>query len=190
MTDKIMNDIESFLDDDKISQKLVLMSLQISLFEIINYQVLNAPRNFFNKDIRLIESKLVTCDETVEYIENVKKHFKKDLYKSSAHWYKINDIISQEDFDLLIRLRDNRNHAAHEIINILFDSNFSFNEIDFRKAVGIYKKMCLWWIIEVESTINPIFDSIDRESFDYESAIEPQLFPAQRLMDLLNKILK
>ncbi|MBX7205083.1 MAG: hypothetical protein K1X81_06630 [Bacteroidia bacterium] len=189
MTDaKTIEDLNSFLDDSKISKKLILTSIHISLFELINYQVVNALKYFFSNDIRLINGKLVTCDETQEYIDNVKRHFKKDLYKSSAYWYMTNDIIEKDDFDLLVKFRDDRNDAAHEIINILFDSNFSIVHADFKKVVDIYKKICLWWIREVESTTNPAFDNINRDTFDFEKAIEPQLFPANRLLDLLKNI--
>lgn len=189
MTDpKIINDLNTFLDDSVISKKLILMSLHISLFELINYQVVNAPKNFFSKDIRLINGKLVACDETPEYKDNVKRHFKKDLYRSSAYWYLINNVIDKDDFDLLIKFRNDRNDAAHEIINILFDSKFSITQADFKAVVDIYKKICLWWIREVESTTNPAFDNINLDTFDFEMAIEPQLFPARRLLDLLEKV--
>lgn len=183
---KILKDIDSFLDDEKIIKKLVLISVHISFFELVNYQVINAPRNFFSNDVRIINGKLVTCDETQDYIENVKKHFKKDLYKSSAYWYKTNDIINQEEFELLVKFRNKRNDAAHEIINILLDSDFSFEKQDFIHIAEIYKKICLWWIREVESTTNPAFDNIDLKSFDFETAIEPKLFPIKRLLEILD----
>lgn len=191
MTDsKIINDLNGFLDDDKISKKLILMSLYISMFELVNYQVLNTPKNFFSSDVRLINGKLVACDESPDYIENVKKHFKKDLFKSSAYWYQINNIIDEDDFNLLVSFRDNRNNAAHEIINILFDSSFSVQHDEFEKVSNIHKKICMWWIKEVESTTNPAFDNINLETFDFESAIETQLFPVKRLVDLFNKLIK
>ncbi len=186
MTDsKILEDLNGFLDDDKISKKLILMSIHISLFELINYQVVNALKFFFSEKVKLINGKLVSDDETQEYIENVKRLFKKDLYKSSAYWYMTNNIIEKDDFDLLLKFRDARNDAAHEMINILFNSNFSIVQADFRNVVDIYKKICLWWIQEVESTTNPAFDNINRKTFDFVKAIEPQLFPANRLLDLL-----
>jgi len=187
---KIIDNINSFLDDNEVTKKLIWLSLHLSMFELINYQVINKPKNFFSDVKKLINGKIISCDETPEYINNVKCHFKKDLYKSSAHWYLINNIINETDFKLLIKFRDDRNNAAHEIINILFDSKFSIVVDEFFKIANIYNKICLWWIKDVESTINPIFENIDRDNFDFEAVIEPQLFPVKRLLELLTKIIK
>lgn len=184
---KIINDLISFLNDTDVTKKLILMSLHLSMFELVSYKVINEPKNFFSNDIKLINGKLIACDETKEYIDNVKNYFPRDLYKSSAYWYKENKIIDSLEFDLLIKFRAERNDAAHEIINILFDSDYSFSKDNFIAVAEIYKKICLWWLKEVESTINTAFESIDRDTFDYESAIEPQLFPVKRLLDLMFK---
>ncbi len=186
----IIESLNSFLEDDDITRKLIILSLHLSMFELINYQVINKPKFFFSNDIRLINGKIISCDETKEYISNVKCHFKKDLYKSSAHWYFLSNIINEEEFSLLIKFRDDRNKTAHEMIDLLFDSKFSIIVDEFFKIADIYKKICLWWVKEVESTTNPIFENINRDIFDFEAVIEPQLFPIKRLLDLLIKIAK
>jgi len=187
ISEKALNDYFSFMDDNTVNKKLIYISLQLSMFEIINYQIINRPKEFFSSDIRIIKGKLI-ANETKNYIVEVKELFKKDLFKASCIWYVNQKAITEEDLDILIRFRNKRNEAAHEIMDILLDSSFSMDSKDFLEIERIHKTICLWWIKEFESYVNPAFDDVDRETFDFEEAIEVQLFPIKRILKIIDSL--
>jgi hypothetical protein len=184
---KVLKDLKEFLEDDILVKKLILASLNISMFELINDQIINKLKCFFSDDIQLIGSKLVAKDETPIYVKEVKSLYKSDLFKSSAKWYLNQEIIERSEYDILIEFRNNRNKIAHEIMDMLFDSNERFDKEFPQQVYLIYKKICVWWFKEVETTINPAFEHINRKTFDFEKGIEVQLFPIERIVTLIMK---
>jgi uncharacterized protein YlzI (FlbEa/FlbD family) len=158
------------------------------MFELVNDQIIIKLKCFFCNDIQIINGKILPVDETPEYVKEVKSIFKSDLFKSSATWYQNQDIIEKSDFDTLIEFRNTRNKIAHEIMNMLFDSNEKFNIELLQQVYLIYRKICIWWFKEVETTINSDFDHIDRNIYDFENGIEVQLFPIKRILALIIKI--
>lgn len=87
---------------------------------------------------------------------------------ASALWFQEQGAISEEDVESVKRFRDHRNRIAHELPNILFDTEFDGGLEIMLDLYELIQKVERWWIIEIEIPANPQYDGQAVEASDID----------------------
>jgi hypothetical protein len=74
----------------------------------------------------------------------------KSLMKASALWFEDLGAITQDDLNLLDRLREYRNEIAHNLTKIILSSEGEFKIDLFSSMLLLIKKIDIYWIRNVE----------------------------------------
>jgi len=70
------------------------------------------------------------------------------------------NVLSESDINLIKEIREYRNRIAHELINFLLEENSEIPLGHISLMRKLIYKIKMWWIMEVESQINPEFENI------------------------------
>lgn len=167
------NWLNNIVDEDFLRDSLTFVSLYIAVYE-----------NFTDYVVSNIESFL--CDESVEngeivikktqtYRDEIKNRVvdgknNKDITKASFLWLKDNNAISDDDYNLFLKIKSIRNKYAHELTNILLSGiDRKEEEVEaFFNMIALYKKITKWWFINVEAAIMGY--EVDENAEIYSSA--------------------
>ncbi len=166
------NWLNNIVDEDFLRDSLTFVSLYIAVYE-----------NFTDYVVSNIESFL--CDESVEngeivikktqtYRDEIKNRVvdgknNKYITKASFLWLKDNNGISDDDYNLFLKIKSIRNKYAHELTNILLSGIDRKEEVEtFFNMIALYKKITKWWFINVEAAIMGY--EVDENAEIYSSA--------------------
>jgi hypothetical protein len=152
--DKVRRSIEKLVTPDILKRNLIIASLYLSAYEILKGAVIDQPKSFFT-------------DFTNEGFKPGKKYkdevrsLHKDEFQASCLWHRLNDVITQDDFDEIQVLRRHRNEIAHELASYLVDIDKEINIHYLRAILRLLTKIDRWWIMNFELPVNPDYDRVE-----------------------------
>ena len=171
----------NILSDERICEELQFYSLYLLLFERF--------KNMVVEKVRLLLCSFSVADgreiykESNDYIKlkNKKYNGKHNMFFSSVEWMKNNNVITQNEHELIIKCRKDRNNIGHETLNVLFCSNKEEMLNRFIELFKIYDKVDKWWIKEYEVPIA----GIDYNNVDFDNAMSGDLLMIRILINNL-----
>ena len=153
MDDKLRRSWEDFLNPDVMRPRLISASLYIASFELLKDSIIGRIRSFFSHGFNEHGDSI-----DPEYESDVLCRNKSPLY-ASLDWLKEMRAIDDSDFSTFERIKNCRNHLAHQLYSVLGEQGLPSDfEKCFQDMVALLQKVELWWIVNVEMTINPDFD--------------------------------
>lgn len=156
-----VQNIEEFLNPEKLKHKLLSFSLFVLGYEILKDGVVERLKSFFS-DSHALSNKRGSAPGP-EFRKHVKRLNKNSL-KASLLWFQEEGAINQKDIEVFYHLKDSRDKIVHEMGSFL-EKSFDLNA-HFIQLIALIKKIDIWWIKNIEASINPYFDDIDLENID------------------------
>jgi hypothetical protein len=93
----------------------------------------------------------------------------KSIFIASCLWLEKMEAITNNETQEILSIRKHRYEVAHKLPEYIIDDNVNINIKYLFKMQEILKKIDVWWIKEVELTINPDFKNVNREELDVKS---------------------
>ncbi len=186
MTKVTLEKIEALLKGDirAIEFQFKLLGLLLIYFEMLKDEIVERTKSFLSDDFKIDEKGELITIPSEKYLERIKN---KSEFRACRDFHLEIGAITKDEDELLDKIIEERNRAAHEGMHILL--NDKAKEIDFElvfKAVGLYNKIDNWWIVNFELAIDPdaIPPDVDREEAEAGAAG----FPAILMSMLIRKL--
>ncbi len=176
MDPKVRQSWEEFLNPEITRHRLIAASLYTAEFEALKDSVVDRIRSFF----------LTGFDESGDKIDpkyqsDVLARNRSPLY-ASLEWLKEMQAIDDGDVAVFNRVKACRNVLAHELFPVLCSEGLPPDfEQCFRDMDALFRKIEVWWIINVEIPTNPNFDGIE---IDEDEIVPGPILGMQLLMDI------
>ncbi len=181
MDKKVDKDWKKFFNPKEIKNNLIDASLYLSFYEMLNSVIVDKIADFFNMEFK--DGKFITSEKYKDTIINRKINGKTNIFLSSCLWLIDNGVISQDEYDLIIRIKEHRNRIAHDLPKFLFDSEYIIDKDLFNQIKNLTLKIEKWWIVEVEIPTNPDFDYLE---IDIEKIVPGQEFFLDYIFKIAN----
>lgn len=174
------------LDPVRPKPNLELISLYITLYEMLEDAIIQKPRDFYTLIDEIDEAgyKAHVLDlydpEKCPLIRRSSK-----VLISSLLWWNSLEAISEEDTEVFSHCKERRNALTHEMLKIIAGGlDEGFYE-DFNRMYDLFCKIERWWILEYELPLNPDFDNCDKE-IDEDGVMSGNMIVLSAMMDIVN----
>lgn len=142
-------------DEETLKSNLSFTAFFIALYESFRSLVIDRIQGFLSDGIHFGEDGKMSHIESIHYT-NVIKNRKNDsgeklgVLVASMLWLVESEAITLKDYNVFIKIREQRNRFAHELTDCL-TKGVSETEIEmFFELFRIYKTVDKWWINEIE----------------------------------------
>src|SRR3989344_2499538 len=110
------------MTDPQIMRKNLLMgALFISTYEVLQMILVENLLGFFG-DCEEVKGEWRAVPNK-NYNENVTTGTK-DKFKASARWFRDEDVITEDDYQVILKIRKHRHDIAHQLPRLLIDADF------------------------------------------------------------------
>ena len=181
MDKKINKDWEKLINPKEIKNNLIDASLYLSFYEMLNTAIVAKIADFYNMQFK--DGKFIKAEKYKNAITNRKINGKTNVFISSCLWLLDNSVIFQDEYDLIVRIKEHRNRIAHDLPKFLFDSEYIIEKDLFMQIKPLTLKIVKWWIVEVEIPTNPDFDG---QEIDTEKIVPGQEFILDYIFNIGN----
>jgi len=154
--DKNQEAWKRFLDPESLKTNLILVSLYIVAFEILQDIIIERPREFFSNGFGEEELRR----DKKKYTGHVLSKNKSPAY-ASLYWFKEMDGINDEDIISYGKIKDCRNEIAHEITRMLSEGLPRYWLDRFKSLLALITNIEQWWILNVELSTDPDYSGKD-----------------------------
>lgn len=147
------------LAKDVLKENLAKAGLYALAYEMLKDAIIERPKGFFTMGR--------PTDE--HYKEIVLNLHPKNTLIASLRWWQQAGVLTEQDFQEFLRLREHRNEIAHTLPNVLLNTDV---QVDERKLVAIYQllvKVDRWWLMEIEIPSNEDFDGQEIDPSEVQS---------------------
>jgi hypothetical protein len=151
-----MLDADKFLNPERVKSNLILSSLYLSAYELLKSAIINNIKDFFTFGFDA-DGKPIIDKKYNEQVRQVNG----DLLWASCLWLEMNGVISHDEVEQVVRLRNHRNQIAHELPRLLIDSGLNLNIDYFVHIRQLLEKIEVWWILNFEIPSNSDFDGVE-----------------------------
>ena len=79
------------------------------------------------------------------------------------------NVITQNDFEEIEKIRLHRNLISHEPLRLLIDDNVDVNITLLKKSHELLTKIEKWWLIDYEIPVNPYYDDKEINESEVQS---------------------
>ena len=167
-------DFKKISTPETLKRNLINASLILTAYELMKYSLIKQAKSFFEHDK---EEWPGQCPEVSnEYKNEIAKiqkqlpnKFQKYPLLIYAAWFKEHKVLSEADFNNIVRIWRYRNKIAHELIEFLIDSDFELDVKYLFEIRDIVEKADSWWLREMEIPSNPDFDHVEVKDSDIRS---------------------
>lgn len=142
-------------DEETLKGNLIIPAFFIALYENFISLTIDRIKGFLCHDIHFTDDGKIEYYPSPRYKAEIIKR-KNDAGKTigvlfaSMLWFVDNNAITQNDYDLFLRIREQRNKFTHELTDYLLHG-CNETEIEmFFDLFYLYKKIDKWWINEIE----------------------------------------
>jgi uncharacterized protein YjgD (DUF1641 family) len=146
---------ERFLSPEHMRKSLAQVGVFLCAYEMLKTQTVKQLEDFYSdgfaKNVPIISE---------EYKSRVLEK-SKSVFVASQLWLLESEAISQEDITVFEFLRKARNSIAHELPDFLSDTEKHDLSIYIKLAAALIHKIDNWWFVNVELSVNPVFDDLD-----------------------------
>ena len=161
--------VENIIKKDLLESNLQFISVFIALYENFADHITSRVKSFFQTASRRVDTE-ATFISNIERLYQEREgdfiHYYDDKYKegiinrkfkgkqnpllATMMWYVENGAISEDDYELFLRIRKLRTKYVHEMVNVII-VGVSETEIQVLvELMALYSKMDKWWICEIE----------------------------------------
>jgi hypothetical protein len=147
------------LDKDVLKENLAKAGLYVLAYEMLKDAIIDRPKGFFTMGR--------PTDE--HYKEVVLNLHPRNTLIASLRWWQQAGVLTEQEFQDFLQLREHRNEIAHTLPNLLLKPDV---QIDERKLVTIYQllvKVDRWWLMEIEIPCNEDFDGQEIDPSEVQS---------------------
>lgn len=174
----------NILDKDILKGSINMIALFITVYELLEDNIISKPKNFFT---------ILECDEKAkqEYQKHVLSLYDKSACPgitsknkeliSSLIWFKNNGAIDNNDIKIFADSRSLRNKVTHEMIYAIADGGEQIVE-QFALMYALFSKIEKWWIMEIEI---PISGDIEPDKIDQEEVMSGHMIILEIILDIL-----
>lgn len=168
VNEKRLDDWDQLLNPELVRRKLIEISVFITVFELFSDSVTSRVSGFYMDANDPLE------DASVEYLEKVlmENGKRKKEEVQCLKWLLRHGAIDDSDFEALQAIKSYRNRIAHEPFRMLADSNANVDSGLLSELLRIYRKVTLWWIVEVDPMLAVDFDEIDPDELSDTFSID------------------
>lgn len=149
----------------KVYDKVIVRSyllrsgLYLISYEILKFLIIEELKSFYCRGYLSKYSNKIN-KKSCELYKTEVLGLDKDPFIASLRWYNNMNVLSESDINLIKEIREYRNRIAHELINFLLEENSEIPLGHISLMRKLIYKIKMWWIMEVESQINPEFENI------------------------------
>lgn len=159
MDPKVRRSWEELLNPAVMRPRLIAASLYIAGFEMLKDFIVNRILNFFKSGDEIGPN----------YQSDVLARNRSDVY-ASLDWLKELNAIDEHDLETFNRVKVCRNTLAHKLFAALGSEGLPADfERCFTEMVALFRKIEVWWIMNVLIPTNPDYNGSDID----ESEIVP-----------------
>ena len=142
-------------DEETLKSNLAFAAFFIALYENFISLTIDRIRSFLCEGIHFTDSGEVEYQPSSSYELGITKRKNEEgktigALLASMLWFVDNNAITKSDYELFLRIREQRNKFAHELTDYLLHG---YNETEikaFFDLFSLYKKIDKWWINEIE----------------------------------------
>jgi len=176
---KMLKDIYK-ISTPEIKRNLILASLISTAFEIMKYSLIEQPYLFFgihtyDNDLKPVKSenqKMVSREFSNE-LEHIRKNLPEkeqgDNLKVMWIWFKNHKVLTNEDIEIIKKIRSYRNEIVHNLLNFLLDSDYEVDMKYLFEIKEIVEKVDVWWLREFTIPTDPEFNNIKIDDAEIKS---------------------
>lgn len=170
---KMLNNI---VDEETLQDNLSFTAFYIAVYENLACTTEERIKVFYQNGIVCHEDG--TCEYTyaTDYNVRIKKRVvdaegNKNPLKASMLWLVDEGAITQDDYKLFLKIKEQRNVFAHELTSVIFRGNMEEEIILFFQMLELYQKIDTWWINEIEIPTSGEFMPGEYDSQGVESVV-------------------
>ena len=166
---------EDFLNPEIIRPRLIMASIYNFAYSIFKDTIINHIRDFYIYD----------GNEGTQDYENEVSSLNKSRIYASLQWFKDMEAIEQKDIETFNKVKECRNELAHEIHNIFINKGSPTDFTDnFKNLFYLFRKIEIWWVVNIELPINPDYKGKDIELIDKDNITTGPMMCLQVLIDV------
>ncbi|NVZ83510.1 hypothetical protein HX836_17000 [Pseudomonas yamanorum] len=166
---------ERFLDPEIVKPSLFLATMFITAFERLKNSITDRLRNFYTNSWGE-NGPIISPD----YQNRVLYRNKSALY-ASFDWLQESGAIDNEDLERYEKLKRTRNLLAHQLFEVVTGQIESNHEAHFEELLELLRKIEVWWVINLDISINPDFDG---QEIDEASIVPGSILSLQMLIEV------
>lgn len=187
MDENVKQQWTNVMDPERLKPNLGFIALYITLYEMLEDNIIQKPRDFFT---------LIDEIDEAEYKANVLVLYKPErcplirksskVLISSLLWWNSLEAISDDDIKVFSHCKEQRNTLTHEMFKIIAEGlDDGFFE-DFVRMYALFCKIEKWWIINYEIPLNPDFDDKDIKDIDEDGVMSGNMVVLSAIMDIVS----
>lgn len=180
MTQSTSPSDHKIFDEKLVKKYLNNASLFLLAWEMLKSVIIDNLKNFICMNWETIDGKLVQI-ESEDYKKRVLS-LDPDRLKASCMYSMQMEIITEDDYKEILRLRNARNEIAHELTKILLDDGFHINDQDILSMKNLIGKIDQWWIVNVEAATDPDVLEMDQDAIDWDSVASGRMVVLRYLL--------
>jgi hypothetical protein len=151
----------------RLRRHLVHAALFLTAYELLKLSIVDQLRHVY-EDCRLSIPK----DDRVEEYRREVLALNKSRFMASCLWYEKNGVITAEEVKEISKIRETRNQLAHELPQLLFDSEAGPPTVDINAVRGLLTKLDRWYIRKWEI---PTMEELDGKNIPDEEIMSGQM---------------
>lgn len=152
----MMEDLQKRLNPLVIKKNLILASLYLMAYEMLEDAIVKKLKEFYN-----LGFEDGTPENCSDYKKDVLSLDKKSPLFASCLWFMKAEAITKSDVDDIRLIKTHRNMVAHELLKLLVEPDENINMSHFLQMRKLLQKLQGWWIANMESGVNPDLDGIE-----------------------------
>ncbi len=181
MNTNFLEQLKNLTNKEKIAEDMKFYAMYLLIYERFKNKFVEELK-YFLCDISVNNGKL-KLKETLEYQKmKSNKNNKGNIFINTMEWFKNYKVITQEECDLILSAREDRNLIGHELLDLLSNPVKEKMLYNFISFVNIFKKMDKWWINNIEI---PIAGDEIPLNYDSEGVISGDFLLCDILMDTI-----
>lgn len=178
---------EKLLDPNQLKRSLIQTSLYLAAYETFKGSILDKLRSFYThesyRDNKTGEIRYVVSGS---YKEKVLSLYPKNEFHACCLWFVNNGAIDQNDLDEIAMIKRHRNSIAHELPKFIGSINHSVSLPNLQSLVKLVRKIDLWWLKEIEISINPDFDMERYDHIIWEEVISSNSMVLELILSIFD----
>ena len=143
-------------DKGYLNDNLTFTSLYITIYEFMSDYVESKVKELMCFDVN--DDGEIIYQNTPEYIEKISNRIVDDkgnrnALKASFLWLCDEEAITDNDYELFLKLKKTRNKYAHELASVIFQGVTNEEDKLLFRMIELYKKISKWWFLNIDAPI-------------------------------------
>lgn len=156
--DHAMRSWEKLANPQVLQHNLIVASLYLVAFELLQTSIVDRPGAFFASEVKLTDSGRIKGKPTARYTANVLSLDPKHPFNASCLWLVSMGAISEDERLQIEAIRRHRNEVAHELPIFVVEADRVIDLGRLEQIRALLLKIERWWVLEVDVPTNPDFD--------------------------------